>query len=79
MRSGSYELTAESQHRRPGHHRIGFSSIVERSTRSVTQPLVTSAVQPVALAATLKTVEPELKLPHARQWDTAFRIFDQLL
>lgn len=33
----------------------------------------------VALAATLKIVEPELKLPHSRQWDTAFRIFDQLL
>jgi hypothetical protein len=33
----------------------------------------------VALGATLKTVEPQLKLPHAGQWDTAFRIFDQRL
>jgi hypothetical protein len=33
----------------------------------------------VALGATLKTIEPELKVPHARQWQTAFRIFDQLL
>lgn len=33
----------------------------------------------VALAATLKTIEPDLKVPHARQWQTAFRIFDQLL
>lgn len=33
----------------------------------------------VALAATLKILEPELKLSHSRQWETAFRIFDQLL
>jgi hypothetical protein len=33
----------------------------------------------VALAATLKTIEPELKVPHAHQWHTAYRIFDQLL
>jgi hypothetical protein len=33
----------------------------------------------VALAATLKSIEPELKVPHAGQWQTAFRIFDQLL
>ena len=41
-------------------------------------PAVAGGVS-VALAHTLKLVDPEVKNPHSRHWERAFRVFDLLL